>query len=129
MPGVESAVPRPALKQPKFVTEVNDSGKVIRNSMRVQPSKCDSQQCLGRGNREHAMVEDYQPAERPSAAAAYRSRQVSLIADTGASEHIRNLDDLTDEEKMNIRPFENPIWAETANGPVRIDSFIDVQLK
>ena len=56
------------------------------------------------------------------------SNKAEYIVDTGAGYHCRNRDDLTDEQRAQIKHHDEPILMNTANGPIRITEYIELQL-
>ena len=54
--------------------------------------------------------------------------EARYIFDTGASRHTLNSKHVNEEERRNIRPLQKPYFVDTCNGPVWIDSYIEIQL-
>ena len=58
-----------------------------------------------------------------------KARMQHYLADTGASHHAINPNTLTEEEKRHIQPLPKPVMVDTCNGPIVIDSFIELELE
>ena len=56
------------------------------------------------------------------------AREDRYIFDTGASKHALNTSSLSEEEKKHIRPLPQAVVVDTCNGPIVIDSYIELQL-
>ena len=54
--------------------------------------------------------------------------KATLIGDTGAAYHCRNLHELTEQQRAKIRQLSEPIVLSTANGAIVVDTYIETQL-
>ena len=120
MPMVEGRAPAlPA--QPTYELVIGSSGKKIRNSLQSSPSRSKSDDSDVKQSKS-------QDGPRSSAPSLQCTKPMTLLSDTGASNHSCNTRDLTEEQKRQIRPLEQPVVLDTANGPIVVDSYIEISL-
>ena len=108
---------------------------MIRNSLRTAPSRYkldigrreprELGSLAGNANADEMRSNHGPRRSAPSLAAA---KTMTLLSDTGASNHSCNTRDLTEEQKKHIRPLEQPVVLDTANGPIVVDSYIEIEL-
>ena len=59
----------------------------------------------------------------------HQGQRRMFIIDSGASNHIVSIENLTPPEKESIRPIAEPFAVETANGAVTIESEVDIYVR
>ena len=117
---------------PKFEPKVVLGG-LIRNPLRSAPSghdidskpKHEPRGNAGASGGDRTGSEGDCDGRRCSSAVA-KARTDLYIFDTGASNHSFNTSMLTGEEKRNIRPLDKSVMVDTCNGPIVIDSYVEL---
>ena len=109
--------------QPKFRLSCNATGHWIRNPTRRAQSRS--------GARFPSASRDVTPSsreERLLPGFVVSSNMADYIVDTGAGEHVKSMADLTPEQRKHLKPLQEPVVMNTANGPVVVDKCIELQL-
>ena len=61
-------------------------------------------------------------------ASSLPSNKVEYVYDSGAGYHRRGRDSLTEEQRAQIKPLQEPMTINTANGVITISECIELQL-